>query len=120
MKTRILIIDEHPLFRSMLASFINAEPDMEVIGEAANRREGIRLARGLRPDVVILDAGFPADVGFKTTTAIRRTMPAVKVVGLSVRKEEDSISEMLAAGSEALGSLGFGDLVCGIRQLSTH
>ena len=82
-KIAILLADDHRLMRMGLAALINVQPDMEVVGEAEDGEEAVRLARALRPDVVIMDLMMPRLDGAEATRQILADRPATGVVVLS-------------------------------------
>jgi len=96
---RVLIADDHKILRQGLASIINPEPDLELVGEAKDGREAIELARRLKPDVVIMDIEMPGTNGIDATRAIAAEMPEIRVVGLSMHTREDMEQAMRAAGA---------------------
>ncbi|MEN6466525.1 MAG: response regulator transcription factor [Syntrophaceae bacterium] len=84
MKTRILLADDHTVFREGLRSLIEHQDDMEVAGEAENRRTAIRLANELRPDVVIMDISMPDLSGIEASRQIRRQRPEMRILALTM------------------------------------
>src|ERR1044071_9247581 len=98
-KIRVLLTDDHTLFRQAIRTLLSAEPDMEVVGEAANAAESVTLAQELRPDVVLMDIGMAGMSSFEATRQIRRERPETKVVFLSMYDDEDYLSESLAIGA---------------------
>src|SRR3712207_575237 len=99
MATRILITDDHGVVRQGLRMFLSLEPDLEVVGEAANGREALALARELRPDVVLMDLLMPVMDGIAATEAIRSEMPDVEVIALTSVLEDTSVSGAVRAGA---------------------
>ena len=99
MTIRILIVDDHRIIREGLRSLLGAEPDLEVVGQAKNGREAIRLARDLSPEVVLLDVSMPDMNGMEATTQILEDLPHVKVIALSMHKDEHFVAGMLLAGA---------------------
>jgi len=97
-KIRILLADDHTLFRQGIKTLISAEPDMEVAGEAANGGEAIERATDLRPDVVLMDIGMPGFPSFEATRQIRRTRPETKVLFLTMYDDEDYLVEGMESG----------------------
>jgi two-component system response regulator NreC len=98
-KTRIIITDDHTLFRQGIRTLLSAEPDLEVIGEAANAADAITIARQLHPDIVLMDIGMPGMSSFEATRQIRKERPETRVVFLSMYDDDDYLSESLAIGA---------------------
>jgi DNA-binding NarL/FixJ family response regulator len=98
---RILLCDDHALFREGLAALLDRAPERQVVGEAATGAEAIRLARELKPDVVILDVGLPDITGFEAALAIRAETEDAAIVALSMYADRHYVDRMLAAGAQA-------------------
>ena len=79
-KLRIFLADDHAIMREGLRSLVDAQPDMEVVGEADNGRTAWRRAKELQPDVVVMDVSMPVMNGMKATTLIKRVCQNVKVI----------------------------------------
>jgi DNA-binding NarL/FixJ family response regulator len=99
MKTKILIVDDHPMFRDGLKKLINLVADMEVIGEAENGKKAVELARGLKPDVILMDVKMPVMDGIEATRRILAEMPSMKILALSMYSDDGFISGMKLAGA---------------------
>ena len=99
MATRILITDDHGVVRQGLRMFLSLEPELEVVGEAANGREALSMARELKPDVVLMDLLMPVMDGIEATQAIRSEMPEVEVIALTSVLEDTSVSGAVRAGA---------------------
>ena len=89
------------MLRQGLASVLDSQPDIQVIGEASNGREAVELARRLRPDVVLMDIAMPEMDGIEATRLIKAEMPQVRVLGLSMLAEEEAAERLREAGAEA-------------------
>ena len=100
-RTRILVAEDHPLFREALGSAIRARPEFELVGEAADGREALELARTLTPDVIVLDLKLPELDGLQVLAALRREESPVRVVLLSAFLDGAIAYEAVAAGAEA-------------------
>ena len=98
-KTRVLIADDHTIVRIGLAALLNAENDIEVVGEAKNGDMAIKEALRLNPDVVIMDLMMPIKDGAAATAGIREKLPAAKVIILTTFGASDGIAHALEAGA---------------------
>ena len=99
MAIRILIADDHGVLRAGLRALLNAEPDLEVVGEAADGNEALRLAEKLRPDVLLLDISMPGPGGIEVTRRVKRTLPDTRVLILTVHEDEGLLREAIRAGA---------------------
>lgn len=98
MKIRVLLADDHAVLRAGLRMLINAQPDMEVAGEASSGEEALRLARELTPDLVLMDISMPGAGGIEATAQIRRDCPKVRVLALTMHDDPAYLRSVLAAG----------------------
>src|SRR5690242_12838100 len=98
-KIRVLLTDDHTLFRQGVRTLLSAEPDLEVVGEAGAAAEAVALARQLRPDVVLMDIGMAGMSSFEATRQIRKERPETKVVFLSMYDDEDYLAESVEIGA---------------------
>jgi DNA-binding NarL/FixJ family response regulator len=105
-KIRVVLADDHHIIRDGLARMLRSEPDIEVVGEAANGLQAINLARSLHPDVVVMDVSMPVLNGVEATIEIHRDMPDIKVIGLSMHEEGDLSSAIRQAGAVAYVTKG--------------
>ncbi len=96
---RILLVDDHTLFRQGIKTILSAEPDLEVVGEAANGGEAIERAGDLKPDVVVMDISMPGMSCFEATRQIRRARPETKVLFLTMYDDEDYLLEGMEVGA---------------------
>jgi two-component system, NarL family, response regulator LiaR len=94
-----LIVDDHGVVRQGLRMFLSLEPELEVVGEAENGEEALRMARELRPDVVLMDLLMPVMDGVEATKAIRAELPEVEVVALTSVLEDVSVTGAVRAGA---------------------
>ena len=97
-KIRILIAEDHKTVRQGLKMIVAAEPDMEVVGEAGDGRETIRLARELQPDIVIMDISMPELNGFIASAKLKRIAPTIKILTLTRHTDKAYLQELLQAG----------------------
>jgi two-component system response regulator NreC len=98
-KITVLICDDHALFREGVKTILSAQPDIEVVGEAANGKEAVEQAIRLYPHVVLLDISMPVLKGFDAVRRIRKARPDVKVLILTVYDDEDLVARCLDAGA---------------------
>ena len=96
---RILVADDHPLFREGVVHSLSSEPDIAVVGQAESGEEALRLARDLLPDVVLLDVALPGWGGLATAAKLATACPAIKVVMLTVVEDEDRLLAAFSAGA---------------------
>ena len=99
MAIRILLVDDHSVVRQGLKMFLGLDPELEVVGEAANGKEGVRLARELQPDVVLMDLLMPGVDGIEATMTIRRELPEVEVIVLTSVLDDDKVFRAMRAGA---------------------
>jgi signal transduction histidine kinase/ActR/RegA family two-component response regulator len=100
-KIRVLVADDHPVVRRTLARMLGSEPDIQIVGEAANGERAIELTRHLCPDVVLLDVSMPGMDGIEATRRIQAECPGVQVIGLSMYDEAEKAKAMREAGAVA-------------------
>jgi two-component system, NarL family, response regulator LiaR len=98
-KIRVLIVDDHAVVRQGLRMFLGLDPDIEVVGEAADGREAIRLTHDLQPQVVLMDLVMPIMNGRTATETIRQQMPEVEVIALTSVLDDASVSGAIRAGA---------------------
>lgn len=99
MTIRILIADDHGVLRAGLRSLLSAESDLEVVDEAANGDEALKLARQIQPDVILLDISMPGPGGIEVTRRIKQTVPKARVLILTVHEDEGLLQEAIQAGA---------------------
>ena len=97
-KIRVLLADYHTLFRQGVRTLLLAEPDMEVVDEAADGISAVEKAAEAKPDVVLMDIGMPGPSSFETTRQIRRNRPETKVLFLTMYDDEDYLVEAMQVG----------------------
>lgn len=97
---RVLLADDHALFREGLAGILNAQPDFEVVGEASDGLEALVKAQALVPDLILMDIGMPGCDGLEATRRIKKELPAVTIVILTVRDEEEKLFEAIKYGAQ--------------------
>ena len=98
-KTRVLIVDDHQMFRSGLKSLIALQNDMEIVGEAENGQDAVSKTRMLHPDVILMDVSMPVMDGIEATRRIITELPDTKILALSMSSDARSRSDMMRAGA---------------------
>jgi len=98
-KTRVLLVDDHSLFRDGLARILNSQIDFEVVGEATNGLEAVAEANKLKPDLILMDVGMPVCDGLEATQRIKQEFPDVTIVMLTVNDENDNLFEAIRNGA---------------------
>jgi two-component system, NarL family, response regulator LiaR len=96
---RVLITDDHGVVRQGLKMFLSLDPELEVVGEAANGEKALKMARDLSPDVVLMDLVMPVMDGIAATGAIRSELPDVEVIALTSVLEDASVTGAVKAGA---------------------
>jgi DNA-binding NarL/FixJ family response regulator len=97
--TRTLIVDDDARFRQRVKEFLASEPDIEVIGEAADGREAILKARELKPDLVLMDVRMPGTNGINATRQLKNELPELKVIILSMYDLQEYREAAMASGA---------------------
>ncbi len=95
---RLIVIDDHPLFREGVAYTLQAQPDMEVVGQGENLDDAVRLARDCTPDVALFDINVPGG-GIAAAAAVTAAHPAIKVIMLTASTDEDDLVAAMRAGA---------------------
>jgi len=95
---RVLLVDDHKIVREGLAALLDAEPDIEVVGQAADGREAVEMATELRPDVVVMDVAMPAMAGDEAARYIEQYLPQARIIALSMFEEAPVAERMRRAG----------------------
>ena len=118
-KIRVVLADDHRMMREGLRALLEREDDIEVVGEAADGREAVRLATQLCPDVVVMDVSMPLLNGIEATRQIRRDCPGARVLTLTVHETKDYVAQLLAAGASGyiIKRAGGDELVSAIRAV---
>lgn len=113
MKTKVLITDDHQLFREGLVNLLFSTPDIEVIAEAENGEEAIEKAKHFKPDVMLLDIAMPKMNGIEATRELKKVMPEIKIIAVSMHSDKQYVKGILEAGAE-----GYLLKNCTYRQLT--
>jgi DNA-binding NarL/FixJ family response regulator len=96
---RILIADDHGVLRAGLRALLSSEADLEVVGEAVDGQETIRLTREFKPDMVLLDISLPDQSGIEVTRSLKELQPGIRVLILTVHEDEGLLHEAIQAGA---------------------
>ena len=118
--TRVLLVDDHPMFREGVASLLGRAEDIALIGEASNGEEAIRLAETLLPDIVLMDIKMPGMGGIEATRTIVTRSPHIGVIMLTMFEDDESVFAALKAGARGyvLKDADRGTLVRAIRAVA--
>jgi two-component system, NarL family, response regulator NreC len=118
-KVRIVVADDHTLIRSGIVGLLNAQPDMEVVGEAATGKEAMEQAVRCTPEVLLLDVAMPEGSGLETARDIKQRFPEMQVLMLTMHDRQDYLFEALRAGAAGyiLKGADVQDLLAGIRAV---
>ena len=119
-KIRVLLADDHAIVREGVRMILNAQPDMEVVGEASDGVGALRLAQTLKPDLALMDIGMPGMNGLEATRALKEAHPLIQVLILTMLEDEDYFFRILAAGASGyvLKGAGSDELLSAIRAVS--
>jgi DNA-binding NarL/FixJ family response regulator len=118
-RVKILIVDDHALFRVGIRQILEREPDLEVVGEADDGRTALDAAFATNPDVILMDLSLPPPGGIESTQRVKRELPSAAIVVLSTEEDEDALFESIKAGAAAfiLKDIAPEDLVMIIRRV---
>jgi DNA-binding NarL/FixJ family response regulator len=98
-KVRVLLVDDHPIFRYGLRGLLDSYPNIQVVGEAGNGEEALMQAESLRPNLVVMDINMPKMDGIMATRHLKRQFPDMLVVGISFNAEGEHLTAMREAGA---------------------
>jgi DNA-binding NarL/FixJ family response regulator len=98
-RLRVFVTDDHAIVRDGLKAILEQQPSMEVVGEAADGREAVKLIETLRPDVVLMDIAMPGLNGVEATRQVRKAVPRAKILILSAYGDQDYVYDLLHAGA---------------------
>jgi DNA-binding NarL/FixJ family response regulator len=120
MSVRVLIVDDHAVFRAGLRMLINAEADMEAVGEAGNARDAVFQARALKPDVVLMDVVMPDQSGLDVVPTLLHERPETKVLVLSMQDDPQYVRQAFANGANGyiLKEAADTEVVTAIREVA--
>jgi DNA-binding NarL/FixJ family response regulator len=99
MSIKILIADDHKLFREGLITLLTESSEIEIIGQAENGKQAIEKAKKLNPDILIIDIGMPVISGIEATSILKSEMPGLKIIALTMHSEKHFVKGMLEAGA---------------------
>jgi len=121
---RVVVIDDHPLFRDGVVRTLNSDTNIEVVGEGGNLEEAINLAQNLMPDIILLDISMPGG-GIEAANVIARTCPVVKIAMLTVSEREDDVMKSLRAGAcgyilKGIGGQELVEIVSGLHYGNSY
>ena len=119
-KIRLLIADDHHMFRTAIVALLDKEPDLEVVGEANNGLMAIQLEKELSPDVVLMDIDLPKIDGFEATRRILSNHCGARVLALTSSEDEETVLKMVKAGAKGylLKDAPMDELILAIKALS--
>lgn len=100
MKIKVLIADDHQLFREGLVNLLFAAPDIEVIAQARDGSEAIEKAKHFKPDVILIDIGMPVMNGIEATRILKKDMPNIKIIAVSMHSDRQYVKGILEAGAD--------------------
>ena len=117
---KVLLADDHTIVRKGLCSLLEGEADIEVIGEAENGREAIKLAEKLHPDIVVMDISMPGLNGLEATRQLKKHLPEIKILILTMHANEEYVFQTLQAGAEGylVKKAAPSELVLAIREVN--
>jgi DNA-binding NarL/FixJ family response regulator len=117
---RVLVADDHPVFRQGLASLLQRYPEFDVVGQAANGNEAVARANQVKPDVVIMDICMPGSDGVSATMALQQTLPQTKVVMFTVSDKDDDLFAAIKAGARGylLKSVDLEELIESVKLVA--
>jgi DNA-binding NarL/FixJ family response regulator len=116
---RVLVVDDHALFRRGLEMVLDGETDIDVVGEASDGHEALERAEETTPDVVLMDVRMPKRSGIEATRAIKDTLPSTKILMLTISDEEEDLYEAIKAGASGylLKEISIEEVAEAVRQV---
>ena len=117
---KVLVVDDHPIFRQGLISLLQQYPEFEAVGQATNGEEAVAVATELQPDVVVMDVCMPGGDGIAATTALQQALPNIKVVIVTVSDKDEDLFAAIKAGARGylLKSVSLRELIDSIRLVA--
>jgi DNA-binding NarL/FixJ family response regulator len=119
-RIRVLVIDDHPLFRDGVVRTLETDPDMEIVGQGASAQEAIHLSQALLPDILLLDISIPGG-GIQAAQAVACDCPVTRIIMLTASEDEDDLLAALKAGARAyiLKGVSARELLSALRSVMT-
>jgi DNA-binding NarL/FixJ family response regulator len=119
MPKKVLVIDDHILFREGLVSLFRSTPDFVIVGEAGSVQEGINSSRSLQPDIVLMDFSLPDGTGLDATQVILREIPGCKIIFLTVYEADEKLFAAIRAGAKGFlpKNVASSNLIASLRAL---
>lgn len=119
-KVRIVLAEDHTLLREGLRALLSADPELEIVAEAADGREAVRCVEKLGPELVLMDLSMPRMTGIDAIREIKRRYPETKIIALTVHKTEEYLRAALQAGADAyvLKDATHGELALAIKNVA--
>jgi DNA-binding NarL/FixJ family response regulator len=118
---RVLLADDHQLFRDGIASLLGREPDIVVVGQGRNGVEAVELGQKLRPDLALLDIQMPLCTGLEAARQLLAGQPGLKIIMLTISESDQDLFTAVKAGAQGYllkGSTSAGELVTAVRQVA--
>jgi DNA-binding NarL/FixJ family response regulator len=118
-KKRILLAEDHTLFRAGMVALLSREPDVEVVGEADNGKEVVKLAAVLSPDLILMDLNMPGTNGLEAIGQIRKRYAAMRILIVTMHRNEEYVHETMRAGANGylLKSATHDELLVAVRSV---
>jgi DNA-binding NarL/FixJ family response regulator len=122
MAIRVLLVDDHQMFREGLRSLLAADPEIQVVGEADSGRTALKLACEAKPNITVMDVSMPDLNGIEATRQIKAAVPHTRVIALSAHSDRRFVARMLEAGASGylLKDCAFDELTRAIRSVSKN
>ena len=121
MSIKVLIADDHQLFREGITNLLKASADLEIVGQAENGKEVVEKAREFKPDIILMDIGMPEMSGIEATVMLNKEMPQIKIIALSMHSDKQFINGMLEAGASGylLKNSTYNQLIEAIKSVNS-